>query len=100
MRQQKARLRFLLPLDILPEARRLYLECLLKTARGRLEGRPEIFSNLEVGFMVVIKRRASRYALLAILITWAFGPPTTNTQTFDSSDATDLVPVNAKVQRP
>jgi hypothetical protein len=46
--------------------------------------------------MFLIKQRASRYALLAILITWAFGLPTTNAQTFDLSDATDLVPVNVK----
>ena len=46
--------------------------------------------------MFLIKQRASRYALLAILITWAFGLPTTNAQTFDLSDATDLIPVNVK----
>jgi hypothetical protein len=46
--------------------------------------------------MFLIRQRASRYALPAILITWAFGPPTTNAQTFDLSDATDLVPVNVK----
>ena len=46
--------------------------------------------------MFLIKQRASRYALLAILITWAFGLPTTNAQTFDLSDATALVPVNVK----
>jgi len=46
--------------------------------------------------MFLIKQRASRSALLAILITWAFGLPTTNAQTFDLSDATDLVPVNVK----
>jgi len=38
-----------------------------------------------------LKQRASGYALLAILITWAFGLPTTNAQTFDLSNATDLV---------
>ena len=38
----------------------------------------------------------ARYALLAILITWAFGLPTTNAQTFDLSDATDLIPANVK----
>jgi hypothetical protein len=46
--------------------------------------------------MFLIKQRASRYALPAILISWAFGQPTTNAQTFDLSDATDLVPVNVK----
>lgn len=46
--------------------------------------------------MFLIKQRASRYALLAILITWASGLPTTNAQTFHLSDATDLVPVNVK----
>ena len=45
--------------------------------------------------MFLIKQRASRSALLAIL-TWAFGLPTTNAQTFDLSDATDLIPVNVK----
>jgi hypothetical protein len=43
-----------------------------------------------------LMKRASRSALLAILITWAFGLPTTNAQTFDLSDATDLIPVNVK----
>ncbi len=46
--------------------------------------------------MFLAKQRASRYALLAILITWAFGLLTTNAQTFDLSDATDLIPVNVK----
>jgi hypothetical protein len=46
--------------------------------------------------MFLIKQRASRSALLAIFITWAFGLSTTNAQTFDLSDATDLVPVNVK----
>jgi hypothetical protein len=46
--------------------------------------------------MFLIKQRASRDALLAILITWAFGLPTTNAQSFDLSNATDLVPVNVK----
>ena len=46
--------------------------------------------------MFLIKQRASGYALLAILITWAFGLPTTNAQTFDLSGATDLIPVNVK----
>jgi hypothetical protein len=66
-----------------------------ETDRGRLEGRPEI-SDLEVAFMFLIKQRASRYALLAILITWAFGLPTSNAQTFALTDATALVPVNVK----
>jgi hypothetical protein len=35
--------------------------------------------------------------LLAIVITWAFGLPTANAQTFDLSDATALTPVNVKV---
>ena len=34
--------------------------------------------------------------MLAIVITWAFGLPTANAQTFDLSDATELVPVNVK----
>jgi hypothetical protein len=46
--------------------------------------------------MSLIKQRASRYALLAILITWAFGLPTSNAQTFPLADATALVPVNVK----
>ena len=46
--------------------------------------------------MFLIKQRASRYALLAILITWAFGLPTTNAQTFDLSDAHRYGPVNVK----
>jgi hypothetical protein len=46
--------------------------------------------------MFLIKQRASRYALLAILITWAFGLPTSNAQTFPLADATALVPVNVK----
>src|SRR5580700_207497 len=46
--------------------------------------------------MFLIKKRASRYALLTILIAWAFGLPTTNAQTFDLSDATALIPVNVK----
>jgi hypothetical protein len=46
--------------------------------------------------MFLIKQRASRYPWLAILITWAFGSPTANAQTFDLSDATELVPVNVK----
>ncbi|MBV9252225.1 MAG: hypothetical protein JO227_23635, partial [Acetobacteraceae bacterium] len=45
--------------------------------------------------MFLIMQQVSRYALLAIL-TWAFGLPTANAQTFDLSDATDLVPVNVK----
>ena len=46
--------------------------------------------------MFLIKQPASRPALLAILITWAFGLPTSNTQTFALTDATALVPVNVK----
>lgn len=47
--------------------------------------------------MVLVTPRASRCALLAIVITWAFGLPTANAQTFDLSDATALTPVNVKV---
>jgi hypothetical protein len=65
-------------------------------AEGRLEGRPEI-RDFEVGFMVLVTPRLSRCALLAIVITWAFGLPTANAQTFDLSDATALAPVNVKV---
>src|SRR5262245_30534116 len=57
---------------------------------------PHNISDLEVGFMFLIKHSASRYLLLAILITWAFGLATANAQTFDLSDATELVPVNVK----
>src|SRR5262245_55078787 len=46
--------------------------------------------------MFLIKQAASRPALLAILITWAFSLPTSNAQTFALTDATDLVPVNVK----
>ena len=46
--------------------------------------------------MFLIKQSASRPALLAILITWAFGLPTSNAQTFALTDATALVPVNVK----
>jgi hypothetical protein len=46
--------------------------------------------------MVLVTLRASRCALLAIVITWAFGLPTANAQTFDLSDATALIPVNVK----
>src|SRR5450432_1184363 len=46
--------------------------------------------------MFLIKQPASRPALLAILITWAFGLPTSNAQTFALTDATALVPVNVK----
>ena len=46
--------------------------------------------------MFLIKQPASRLALLAILITWAFGLPTSNAQTFALTDATALVPVNVK----
>jgi hypothetical protein len=46
--------------------------------------------------MFPIKQPAGRPALLAILITWAFGLPTSNAQTFPLADATALVPVNVK----
>src|SRR5580693_4810896 len=46
--------------------------------------------------MFLIKQPASRPALLAILITWAFGLPTSNAQTFALTDATAVVPVNVK----
>src|SRR5512142_2184564 len=46
--------------------------------------------------MFLIKQPASGPALLAILITWAFGLPTSNAQTFALSDTTALVPVNVK----
>ena len=46
--------------------------------------------------MFRIKQPASGPALLAILIIWAFGPPTSNAQTFALTDATALVPVNVK----
>jgi hypothetical protein len=46
--------------------------------------------------MFLIDLPASRPALLAILITWAFGLPTSNAQTFALTDATALVPVNVK----
>jgi len=46
--------------------------------------------------MFLIKQPASRPALLAILITWAFGLPASNAQTFALTDATALVPVNVK----
>ena len=46
--------------------------------------------------MFLIKQSASRPALMAILITWAFGLPTSNAQTFALTDATALVPVNVK----
>jgi len=46
--------------------------------------------------MFLIKQPASGPALLAILITWAFGLPTSNAQTFPLTDATALVPVNVK----
>ena len=36
--------------------------------------------------MVLVTPWPSRCALLAIVITWAFGLPTANAQTFDSSD--------------
>jgi hypothetical protein len=50
--------------------------------------------------MIVITQRASRYALLATFVTWAFALPTSttqsNAQTFALTDATALVPVNVK----
>jgi hypothetical protein len=46
--------------------------------------------------MFLIKQPASMPALLAILITSAFGLPTSNAQTFALTDATALVPVNVK----
>ena len=46
--------------------------------------------------MSLIKQPASGPTLLAILITWAFGLPTSNAQTFPLTDATALVPVNVK----
>ena len=46
--------------------------------------------------MFLIKQRAGTYTLLPILVTWAFGLPITNAQTFRLSDTADLVPVNVK----
>jgi len=46
--------------------------------------------------MFLIKQPAGRPPLLAILITWAVGLPTSNAQTFPLADATALVPVNVK----
>jgi hypothetical protein len=46
--------------------------------------------------MFLIKQPASGPALLAVLIIWAFGLPTSNAQTFALTDATALVPVNVK----
>jgi hypothetical protein len=45
-------------------------------------------ADWEAGFMVLVTPRASRCALLAMVITWAFGLPTANAQTFDLSDVT------------
>ena len=47
--------------------------------------------------MVLVTPRASRCALLAMVITWVFGLPAANAQTFDLSDATALAPVNVKI---
>jgi len=47
--------------------------------------------------MALVTPRASRCALLAMAITWAFGPPLANAQTFDLSDVAALVPVNVNV---
>ena len=44
--------------------------------------------------MLRITLPAIRPALLAALVTWAFGLPTSNAQIFALTDTTDLVPVN------
>ena len=46
--------------------------------------------------MVLVTPRASRCALLASVITWAFGLPTANAQTFDVSRRHRSGPVNVK----
>jgi hypothetical protein len=46
--------------------------------------------------MLRITPPAIRPALLAALVTWAFGLPTLNAQIFALTDTTDLVPVNVK----